>query len=659
MCGIAGFLHASETHRSEASLHEICSKMAASLHRRGPDDADEWVDAEHGVALGHRRLAVQDLSPAGRQPMHSHSGRFVIAFNGEVYNHLELRDELSRQGLEAPWRGTSDTETLLAGFDAWGVTDTLVKAVGMFAFALWDRETRKLTLGRDRFGEKPLYYGWQGAHFLFGSELKALGQSPAFNASISRQSLEAYLRLGYIRSPASIFEGIYKLEPGTTLTLDASDRQGTVARFWDAGAVIAEARRTPFAGSFDDAVVEADRLLSTAVSRQLISDVAIGAFLSGGVDSSSIVALMQEQCSKPIKTFSIGVADARFDEAARAAEYAKHLHTDHTSLRVTPEQLLNSMTAIGQMYDEPFADSSQIPTFLVSRLARESVTVALSGDGGDEVFGGYNRYLFASTYWSRFSRLPASLRKQAAKLAGLIGVERLSGVLNKLGSGSKHKNLDEKLRKLVRALDATSVADFYEKVLTRFESPGTILAGRPNGATEVISDSAMALPEGLNAAEAMMAMDAASYLPDDILTKVDRAAMSVSLETRVPFLDPDLFRFAWSLPFSFRIEGGETKRVLRQVLAKRMPHELLESPKVGFDLPLDAWLRDDLRTWVDDLLSPASLSADGTFDVAHVGTLWSQHQSGAADHTAILWHLAVFRTWQASWNGGTCGTNAA
>ncbi|MGV0953516.1 MAG: asparagine synthase (glutamine-hydrolyzing) [Fluviibacter sp.] len=640
MCGITGFI--TKPGHPDALLEPIARTMADRLVHRGPDDAGVWADAGAGVALGHRRLAIVDLSAAGHQPMASACGRYVIAFNGEIYNHLDLRKELG--GIA--WRGHSDTETLLAGIAAWGLEATLERCVGMFAVALWDRQTQTLLLARDRFGEKPLYYGWvgQGADraFAFASELKALRAYPGFDNPISRKALGAYLQFMCVPAPLSIYEDIYKLEPGCILTLSAPLSAGTqpvIEPYWLLRSVV-EAGRDNLIVDEATAIAELEARLSDAVRLQSLADVPLGAFLSGGVDSSTIVALMQAQASRPVKTFTVGFDEAGFDESPHAKAVARHLGTEHHELFVTAVQAREVITNLPAMYDEPFADSSQIPTYLVSQATRRQVTVALSGDAGDELFGGYNRYFWGPRIWNRLSWLPYSLRRtlggaiRAMSVANSDALSRVAGV----------SRLGDKAHKLATRLNTVqNMDDLYWSLVTEWPDPTQLVKGLPIVVPCFGADEA--LPSGLDSVERMMFRDTLTYLPDDILCKVDRAAMAVSLETRVPFLDHRVAELAWRLPQTMKIRGNTSKWALRQVLYKYVPRELIERPKAGFAIPIGEWLRGPLREWAEALLDAKRLAQEGYFNSGPIREAWQQHLSGKHDRTARLWSVLMFQAW--------------
>ena len=618
--------------------------MADVIVHRGPDGDGYWADAEAGIGLAHRRLAVLELSAAGAQPMESVSGRYVIAFNGEIYNHMRLRDALQRESrVVASWRGHSDTETLLVGFDTWGIEDTLRRAIGMFAMAVWDREQRTLTLARDRLGEKPLYYGWQGhgaqAVFLFGSELSALRRHPAFAAEINRDALALYMRHNCIGGEHSIYSGIRKLLPGQLLTLSTARPEPVIETWWSGAAVAEHGVANPFNGSPDEAVDVLAELLRDAVGQQMIADVPLGAFLSGGIDSSSVVALMQAQSSRPVKTFSIGFHEDGYNEAEHAKAVARHLGTDHTELYVTPEQAMAVIPRLPTLYCEPFADSSQIPTFLVSQLARQHVTVSLSGDAGDELFCGYTRYQMTAGWWRQISLLPQPLRRMAAGVIRSISPY----AWDKLGGALALARLGDKLHKGAALLNCRSVAELYQGFVSHWPDPADVVLQ----ATEPASVLAGAVPSlpGLGGVERMMALDMLSYLPDDILVKVDRAAMGVSLETRVPFLDHRVVEFAWSLPLDYKLRGGVTKWPLRQILYRHVPCELIERPKMGFGIPIDTWLRGSLRDWAEDLLDESRIRAEGFFNPEPIRRKWAEHLSGRRNWQYHLWDVLMFQAW--------------
>lgn len=652
MCGFSGFL---TSDASAEPLAAIARRMGLALAHRGPDDADEWVDGSAGFALAHRRLAILDPTPAGRQPMTSASGRFVIAFNGEIYNHLELRAELERTHLAPAWRGHADTETLLAAVDAWGIEATLPRMVGMFAFALWDRRDRVLLLARDRLGEKPLYYGWVGRTLVFGSELKALRRFPGFEARINRNALALFLRHNYVPAPWSIYEGVWKL-PAASIVRFAAGRlaageRGAVQRYWSLKEVALDGQRTLFGGSEDEACEALHELLARSVRAQMLSDVPLGALLSGGIDSSTVVALMQAASSRPVRTFTIGFHEAEYNEATHAKAVARHLGTDHTELYVTPREALDVVPKLPSLYDEPFADSSQIPTFLVSQLARRQVIVALSGDGGDELFGGYNRHFRAIQLWRCIRSLPRSARRAAAALLRCIPTTAWNGLharLHPILPRRLHVRLPgDKAVKLAALLLVQQPEALYLPLVSHWTDPAALVAGAAEPPTPVTDPTQwLDVPD---LAHRMMYLDAITYLPDDILVKVDRAAMGVSLETRVPLLDHRVVEFAWRLPLAMKIRQGQGKWLLRQVLYRYVPRRLIERPKMGFGVPIDRWLRGPLRDWAEDLISVSRLRSEGFLDPAPIRALWTDHLRGTRDGQYLLWDVLMFQAWHSHW----------
>ena len=636
MCGIAGFVQRGGFPEAQAKL--VGSKMADMLAHRGPDDADVWLDGTAGVALAHRRLAVIDLSAAGHQPMGSRSGRYVISFNGEIYNHQELRRRLdARSGPAVAWRGTSDTESLLAAIEHFGLAAALRYAVGMFAFALWDRQERALYLARDRLGEKPLYFGWQNGVFMFASELKALACHPSFAGIIDREALALYLRHNYIPGPWSIYQGIRKLAPGAFVKLAFGKESPPIGvlpeeeRYWSLREVIVEGRDRPFEGNAGEAVEALHEVLRQAVASQVVADVPLGAFLSGGIDSSTIVALMQACSSRPVRTFSIGFDDPGYNEAAHAKEVAEHLGTDHTELYVTPQDALDVIPSLPLLYDEPFSDSSQIPTSLVSAMTRRHVTVALSGDGGDELFGGYKRYFRTRNLWKFLGPVPNWMRRlyqgTVAAVPSHWGTSRIYG---------RACNLSD-------LLDFQVPEQLYVRLVSHWKSPVSIVRHTSEPRT-CLSDH-RAWPDVPELESRLMGVDALTYLPDDILVKVDRAAMGVSLETRAPFLDHRVVEFAWRLPLALKIRGNESKWILRQVLDRHVPRSLVERPKMGFGVPLESWLRGPLKDWAESLLAESRLRDEGYFQPEPIRTRWTEHLEGRRRWDASLWDILMFQAW--------------
>lgn len=643
MCGIAGFVTPSGLGSSASG---ILTAMTDAIARRGPDDAGQWLDARAGVALGHRRLSIIDLSPGGHQPMVSADQRFVLTYNGEIYNFQTLRAELQAEGAAQAWRGSSDTEVLLAAIRAWGVDRALARAEGMFAFALWDSRERTLTLARDAMGEKPLYYGWQGRGsartLLFGSDLAALRRHPAFAAAIDPEAIGLMLRYLHVPDPWSAYRGICKVMPGTYVVVRPADGQERSVRYWDTLTVAAEGVASPFEGDADAAVDNLERVLGDAVERQMVSDVPLGAFLSGGVDSSSIVALMQARSGRPIKTFTVGFEEAGYNEADHARAVARHLGTDHTERVVTAADALQVIPQLPSMFSEPFAVPSQIPTYIISRLAREQVTVSLSGDGGDELFGGYNRHLYSHRYWKQIARVPQPLRAVMSPLISGISPEAWDRLLGRFLQGQVSAPGD-KIHKVAGAIGSRTADDLYHTLLSPNTRPDRLM-GRSLMADGFAAHDLDGL-KAFSAAERMMALDAVHYLPGDVLTKVDRAAMHTSLETRVPMLDPAVVRLAWQMPLDLKIRGGVSKWVLREVLYRHVPKTLIERPKMGFRVPIGPWLRNELRDWAEDLLSPSALSSSGLFDPVAVRVLWDRHLSGTRNHDTQLWPILMVQAW--------------
>ena len=643
MCGFAGFLG------GDLADFNTMRDMGLAMFNRGPDDWGVWGDELAQVGFIHRRLAILDLSPAGNQPMCSVGGDLIIAFNGEVYNHLDLRDELkSLPGHERKiWLGHSDTETLLSCIEVWGLEKTLQKTVGMFGFALWDKRSKRLFLARDRFGEKPVYFGWQGngvnKSFLFGSELKALKIHPSFSAKVDRGSLGLLLRHSYIPAPYSIYEGISKLEPGSILSVSLTEPDPVITKYWDTVEVATAAKSDPFAGTPQQAVDELEILAKNAVSMQMMADVPLGAFLSGGIDSSTIVALMQSQSSVPVKTFTIGFNEDNFNEAVHAKAVANHLGTDHTELYASPIQVMDVIPKLPSLYCEPFSDSSQIPTYLVSQLAKEKVTVSLSGDAGDELFCGYNRYKLTSQLWKRLSLVPTPMRGLASTLITSISPAAWDKLGAILPSGRDYASFGDKMHKGASVLTSADFQSLYLGMVSQIPNPAEWVIGGYEPPTKLISNSPL-LTE-FNGVEKMMLLDTISYLPDDILVKVDRAAMGVSLEGRVPFLDHRIVEFAWTLPLDYKLRDGQTKWPLRQLLYRYVPKELIERPKMGFGVPIGDWLRGPLKGWAESLLSENRLKQEGYFHPEIIRAKWTEHLSGKRNWQSQLWTILMFQAW--------------
>jgi asparagine synthase (glutamine-hydrolysing) len=647
MCGIAGFVETRGSRSSDA-LRELVGRMVDVLRHRGPDDQGTWVDARRGVALGHDRLSVIDLSDAGRQPMVSAGSRYVLSYNGEIYNHEALRDQLLAEGYE--FRGHSDTEVVLAVVERWGLAEALVRMNGMFAFALWDRDRAELHLARDRLGEKPLYYARMGDAFLFASELKALRAHPSFDPVIDRGALALYLRHNYVPGPHSIYAGVSKLIPGTFLTVRCEGNRpdhDEPKPYWSARDVVESGIAHPLEVADGEAVAQLDRLLRDAVALRMHADVPLGAFLSGGVDSSTVVALMQAQSLRRVKTFTIGFKDSAYDEAADAARVAAHLGTDHAELYVTPDDAMDLIPHLPVFYDEPFADSSQIPTFLVSQLARRDVTVSLSGDGGDELFAGYNRYSWCGPIWRKIRRFPRPVRALAAGALNSLSPDTWESVFRRasglLPSRLNVRNPGSKVQKVASVLGARSLEGMYLDLVSHWKQPSAVVPGAVEAVSLVTDQAGRARVS--DPIEQMMYLDLVTYLPDDILTKVDRASMAVSLEARVPMLDPEVVAFAWRLPLELKLRDGQGKWLLRQVLYRYLPSELVERPKMGFGLPIGRWMRGPLREWGEDLLDDGRLRREGFFDPAAIRRVWSDHLAGDRDRQDELWSVLMFQAW--------------
>ncbi|MDD9907374.1 MAG: asparagine synthase (glutamine-hydrolyzing) [Rhodospirillaceae bacterium] len=636
MCGIAGFLDLKRQTDAQSLASQAEAMGGAQIHR-GPDSGGVWTDEAAGIALSFRRLAIIDLSPAGDQPMVSASGRHVLIFNGEIYNFKELRADLEAAGHR--FRGDSDTEAMLEGFAAWGIEATVARLIGMFAFALWDREERRLWLGRDRLGIKPLYYGERDGLFLFGSELKALRAKDGWTPRIDRDALAAFTRFNHVPTPLSIYEGIRKLPPATLLSYRPGEAPALI-RYWDMERVATQTRRDI---PDEEAIAEAETLLTDAVSRRMVADVPLGALLSGGIDSATVVALMQKSSTQPVRTFTIGFAEGGFDEAAHARAVADYLGTDHTEIAMSPDHARTVIPRLADWYDEPFADSSALPTRLVCELAQRDVTVALSGDGGDETFLGYNRYRAADALWQRMQRTPAPLRQLASCVLGGVPTGVWDGLARLLPQARRPSLAGDKAHKLAESLRQADADGIYWNLVSHWKTP-IVQDGRHDDrlSSDAITDFG----------ERMAYYDTMSYLPDDILAKVDRASMSVSLEARVPLIDHRLLEFAWSLPKRLRLRDGQSKWLLRQVLYRHVPPSIVDRPKSGFAVPIAAWLRGPLREWAENLLDEQRLREEGWFDPAPVRRAWTAHLAGRGNHWEALWGVCVAQAWRERWADG-------
>lgn len=645
MCGLTGFLCVSA--RDHHSSLTTCLRMSNALAHRGPDDTGTWHDHEAGLYLGFRRLAIIDLSAAGHQPMVSSSGRYVLVYNGEIYNHQALRRRLEEES-SPEWRGDSDTETLLRAIETWGVDDALNACNGMFAFALWDRQRDQLTLARDRFGEKPLYYGWQGDVFMFGSELKALRRHPSFKGVVDRDALCLQLRYNCIPAPHTIYQGIYKLPPGSKLVVRRSTRDPLATGYWSPEERARAADTSEVDYGSDTAVVEQfATLLEKSVTQQMIADVPLGATLSGGIDSSLIVSVMQSVSERPINTFTIGFDEDSFSEAKYARRIAKHLGTNHEEMLVGAQDVRDVIPNLAHTYDEPFSDSSQIPTSLVSALARQHVTVALSGDGADELFGGYNRYRVSEQLWPKIQSIPLPIRRQLARLLRAVPAKALNGIAGALSNFDSNAyrwgNLGHKSHKFSEVLGSQTIDHYYRALVSHWSDPADIVLG----GTTTLQSGTGGLPAltHLSDTERMMIADMQCYLPDDILVKVDRASMAVSLEMRAPYLDRNVAEFALGLPLSLKIRKGRSKWIMREALSRFIPDNLLERPKMGFAVPIGDWLRDPLRDWAEELLNESRLKREGFFNPTPIRRKWAEHLVGTSDWQYHLWDILMFQAW--------------
>lgn len=644
MCGFAGYFTLGS---GEQASEEILQRMSDAIMHRGPDDGGVWIDAGKRLGLSHRRLAIVDLSAAGHQPMTSDAGRYVLVYNGEVYNHQLMRQALLQAGAAPAWRGHSDTETLLAGFEHWGVEETLKRAIGMFALAVFDNSNQTLILARDRLGEKPLYAGWQGNSFLFGSELKALKSHPGFLHRLDRDALVLYFRHNYIPAPYSIYQGISKLAPGSMLELDLATGKQQQKVYWDLTAISAEGINSPNKSPASAVVDELDTLLSDAVGQQMVADVPLGAFLSGGIDSSTIVALMQAQSSRKVRTFSIGFDDPAYNEAQFAKAVAAHLGTEHTEWYLSGRDALDMVPKLASIYDEPFADASQIPTCLVAALAKQQVTVALSGDAGDELFNGYERYDITAQLWQKLQKMPLGARKVAASMIQALpatGLNRMAGLANLVLPGKyQHAQPGDRLHRLADFIAAKDARQLYLQLVSHTVTPEQLVAGA-DAVPSAVAAAEFDLP-GADLRSVLAFIDQHTYLPDDILVKVDRALMSVSLEGRVPMLDHRVVEFAARTPLDLKVRDGKNKWCLRQVLYRYVPAELIERPKKGFAVPVANWLRGPLKPWAEQLLDEKRMQQQGVLNVPLVQQMWREHSLGLRNHAYQLWNILMLQAW--------------
>jgi asparagine synthase (glutamine-hydrolysing) len=646
MCGIVGYLT-----KPDDINHEVCNSMNNTMSHRGPDNQGIWLDESAGIALGHRRLSILDLSSSGNQPMVSKSGRYVITYNGELYNYNNIYEELKNIGLNI--NSNSDTRVLIEAINIWGIESTLNKVVGMFAFALWDKKQRILTLARDRMGEKPLYYGWQGNSFLFGSELKSFKAHPHFGNKINRQSIQLFLKNNCIPAPFTIYSDIKKLLPGHFLQVQYSKnskaKDYTLTSYWSIYQKLYEGIDSPYTGNTHSAIDKLEDLLIQSIKQQMISDVPLGAFLSGGIDSTLIVSMMQSLSNKPINTYTIGFNDDVYNEAKQAKIIADHIGTDHTELYITEREALDVIPRLSFIYDEPFSDSSQIPTYLVSLLAKKSVSVSLSGDSGDELFGGYSRYTLANKIWSIIKFFPPIISNAVVLLLSSFEpktYDRYYNYFSRLGIlGNNINYKGDKVHKLSSIINSRSKHEFYDKFMSNWKLSENIVKGLDNSNSGIIYNRNSELIDISDFKTYMMSKDLTSYLPDDILVKVDRAAMNVSLETRIPMLDYRIVEFSTKLPMNMKIRNGISKWILRQVLYKYVPKALVEKPKKGFSVPVGLWLRGPLKEWAENLINKTRLENEGYLNTELITKKWEEHQSGERNWHQPLWDILMFQSW--------------
>ncbi|GJL85855.1 MAG: asparagine synthetase B [Micavibrio sp.] len=644
MCGITGIYSAKDSQDRQA-LDRLSSAMTATLSHRGPDGTGTWQDPDLPLVFGHHRLAVLDLSELGHQPMESESGRYVICYNGEVFRYLEIRKELEKS--HVTFRGRSDTEVILAAIDHWGLNLALQKIEGMFAFALWDRKDKQLHLVRDRLGKKPLYVGWAGQSLVFTSELKALHTHPDFKPVVNRKALTAFMRYGYTPAPLCIYEGVWSLPAGFRMSICAdlispgSDLENFMESYWHHLRALEEQQQKYVKKSDEETINEFEKLLTTCTKDRMISDVPLGAFLSGGVDSSSVVALMQKISSNPVKTYSIGFEEQGYDEAGHAKKIAAHLGTDHHEHYLSAKDALDVIPKLPDIYDEPFADISQIPTYLISKYARENVTVALSGDGGDEMLGGYNRHFIGPKLWHSMRFMPQPVRRMLASIIGGTSIEKWNSL------APSKPQFGERMHKVGSILGMNTQEDIYQKLISQWDAPADLVIGGSEPLTPLTDPEWQ--PEDMSFAARMMYWDALSYLSNDILVKVDRASMATSLEIRAPLLDRRIYDYVWTLPENMKIRNGQGKWLLKQVLHRHVPKELFERPKQGFSVPIDSWLRGELRDWAENLLDEKRLDEEGYLNTKIIRDIWEHYLDGHGNHAGQLWTVLMFQAWKERW----------